>query len=105
MPPLGHRDTRYSGYPEPAVTVPAPAGQAHSRDAGRSELRSTQVRPGIRHDESTVIKYLSMAGGGPEQAGGAAPLLLPFGPPPGRVSPGLRPPPVLPHAPHAPPVP
>jgi len=66
MPPFGHRDTRYSGYPvEPAKAVPAPVGQAFSRDPGP---RSAQVRPGIRLDESTVMKYLSMAGGDPEQA-------------------------------------
>src|SRR5947207_3539578 len=62
MPPFGHRDTRYSGYPA------EPAGRAFSRDPGRSEPRSAQAKPGIRLDESTVIKYLSMAGGDPEQA-------------------------------------
>src|SRR2546421_430298 len=62
MPPFGHRDTRYSGYPA------EPAGRAFSRDPGRSEPRSAQAKPGIRLDESTVIKYLSIAGGDPEQA-------------------------------------
>src|SRR5256885_4987372 len=62
MPPFGHRDTRYSGYPA------EPAGRAFSRDPGRSEPRSAQAKPGIRLDESTVIKYLSMAGGGPVNA-------------------------------------
>src|SRR2546426_5305606 len=69
MPPFRHRDTRYSDYPaEPAGTVPAPPGRGYARDPGRSEPRSAQVRPGRRPDESTVIKYLSMAGGDPEQA-------------------------------------
>src|SRR6267378_4069418 len=69
MTPFKHRDTRYSDYPaEPAGTVPAPAGRGYARDPGRSEPRSAQVRPGRRPDESTVIKYLSMAGGDPEQA-------------------------------------
>src|SRR5437660_12513710 len=65
MPPFGHRDTRYSGYPvESAKAVPAPLGQAFSRDPSP---RSAQVRPGIRLDESTVIKSLSKAGEHPHQ--------------------------------------
>src|ERR1700704_6772421 len=69
MTPFRHRDTRYSDYPaEPAGALPAPAGRGYARDPDRSEPRSAQVRPGIRPDESTVIKYLSMAGGDPEQA-------------------------------------
>src|SRR5882762_10432408 len=64
MPPFEHRDTRYSGHP----VEPAPVVQASSRGPGRGEPRSAQVRTGIRLDESTVIKYLSMAGGDPEQA-------------------------------------
>src|SRR2546428_12765204 len=69
MPPFRHRDTRDSGYPvQPAAALPARAGRGFSRDPGRNEPRSAQVRPGIRLDESTVIKYLSMAGGDPEQA-------------------------------------
>src|SRR2546426_6872817 len=88
MPPFRHRDTRYSDYPaEPAGTVPAPPGRGYARDPGRTEPRSAQVRPGRRPDESAVIKYLSMAGGGPPQAGGARPLLLPAGPPPALLSP------------------
>ena len=66
MTPFRHRDTRYSDYP--AEPVPAPAGRGYARDPGLNEPRSAQVRPGIRLDESTVIKYLSMAGGDPEQA-------------------------------------
>src|SRR5256885_7782725 len=85
MPPFGHRDTRYSGYPA------EPAGRAFSRDPGRSEPRSAQAKPGIRLDESTVIKYLSMAGGGPEPAGRPPPLLLPSGAPPGLLPPGRLP--------------
>src|SRR2546429_4287928 len=69
MPPFGHRDTRYSGYPA------EPAGRAFSRDPGRSEPRSAQAKPGIRLDESTVIKYLSMAGGDPEQAARLPPFM------------------------------
>src|SRR5438128_3664198 len=69
MPPFRHRDTRYSGYPvQPAEGLPARTGRGFSRDPGRNEPRHAQVRPGIRPDESTVIKYLSMAGGDPEQA-------------------------------------
>src|SRR6266702_3971052 len=68
-PPFRRRDTRYSDYSaEPAGAAPAPAGRGYARDPGRSEPRSAQVNPGIRPDESTVIKYLSMAGGDPEQA-------------------------------------
>src|SRR5258708_33972648 len=70
MPPFEHRDTRYSGHPvEPAKAVPPPVGQAFSRGPGRGEPRSAQVRTGIRLDESTVIKYLSMAGEAPQQEG------------------------------------
>src|SRR5256885_13017857 len=85
MPPFGHRDTRYSGYPA------EPAGRAFSRDPGRSEPRSAQAKPGIRLDESTVIKYLSMAGGGPEQAARAGRLLARFGGPPALRPPVLAP--------------
>ncbi len=69
MPFLRRRDTRYSGYPaQPSGALPARAGRGFPQDLGRNELRPAQVRPGIRLDESTVIKYLSMAGGDPEQA-------------------------------------
>src|SRR5882672_12030317 len=68
MTPFRHRDTRYSDYPAEPAGAAAPAGRGYARDPGRSEPRSAQVRPGIRPDESTVIKYLSMAGGDPEQA-------------------------------------
>ncbi|TMH24479.1 MAG: GGDEF domain-containing protein, partial [Betaproteobacteria bacterium] len=69
MPFLRRRDTRYSGYPaQPSGALPARAGRGFPQDPGRNELRPAQVRPGIRLDESTVIKYLSMAGGDPEQA-------------------------------------
>src|SRR5882762_10922243 len=69
MPLFRSRDTRYSGYPaQPAGALPARTGRGFPRDPGRNEPRPAQVSPGIRFDESTVIKYLSMAGGDPEQA-------------------------------------
>src|SRR5260370_24835580 len=67
MPPFGHRDARYSGDPaQPAP--PARAVRGISRGPGRNEPRPVQASSGIRLDESTVIKYLSMAGGGHERA-------------------------------------
>jgi len=67
--PLSDTGTRDIRLPaESAGAVPAPPGRGYARDPGRSEPRSAQVRPGRRPDESTVIKYLSMAGGDPEQA-------------------------------------
>src|SRR5256885_16397072 len=61
MPPFGHRDTRYSGYPA------EPAGRAFSRDPGRSEPRSSSAQPGVRLDELTAIKHMSLAVGGSGQ--------------------------------------
>src|SRR5205823_5795098 len=64
---FSQRSVRCSPAKAPAA-LPARAGPACHQDPCRTGLRPAQVRPGIRLDESTVIKYLSMAGGDPEQA-------------------------------------
>src|SRR5256885_17030747 len=58
MPPFGHRDTRYSGYPA------EPAGRAFSRGPGRSEPPSARAKAGVRHDGSSLIKDLALQGMG-----------------------------------------
>src|SRR5258708_38069382 len=104
MPPFGHRDARYSGYPvQPAP--PARAVRGISRGPGRNEPRPVQASSGIRLYESTVIKYLSMAGGDPEQAGGVGRFMLATAAPGVSAPPGWLPSKINPPAPGPPWVP